>query len=61
MKTLRVTRNPDEFRYVLVLVDYNPYSKLFDTDRLRDLPFADRLSIFRGGFAMWQKQLATAI
>jgi hypothetical protein len=60
MKTLRVTRNPDEFRYVLVLVDYNPHSKLFDAERLKSLPFADRLSIFHGGFAMWQKQLDPA-
>jgi hypothetical protein len=59
MKTLSVTRDLDEFRFVLVLVDYNPYSKLLDLDRLRDLPFANRLSIFRGGFAMWQNQLDT--
>jgi hypothetical protein len=57
MKTLRVTRDPGEFQYVLVLVDYNPYSKLLDLERQRDLPFADRLRIFHGGFAMWQNQL----
>jgi hypothetical protein len=61
MRTLRVTRDPGKFQYVLVLVDYNPYSKLLDLERLRDLPFADRLSIFHGGFAMWQKKLAAAI
>ena len=59
MKTLKVSQDPKEYQYVLILIDYNPYSRLLDLDRFQHLPFADRLSIFHAGFAMWQKNFET--
>jgi hypothetical protein len=44
----------------LILVDYNPFSTLLDLDRLKQLPFADQIRIFSGGFGMWQQNLEAA-
>ncbi len=43
----------------MVLIDYNPYSKLFDLEALRALPFASQIRVFYGGLAMWQTNLKT--
>ena len=53
MKTLSFAREIDKFQFVLVLVDYNPNSKLFSPDKLAQLPFAGQVRVFQGGFAMW--------
>ncbi|MFQ5809942.1 MAG: hypothetical protein ACE5JM_10015 [Armatimonadota bacterium] len=55
LKTLTVSRRIEDVRYVVVLVDYNPWSKLLDLDLLRDLEFGDRIDIFHVGFALWRR------
>lgn len=56
MKTLKFSRDIDDFQFILILVDYNPYSSLYKLDRLAKLSFAGQIKIFRGGFAMWEKE-----
>ena len=56
MKTLVFSRDIDQFQFILILIDYNPYSSLYKLDRLTQLPFANQIKIFRGGFAMWEKE-----
>ena len=53
MKTLTFARKIDQFQFVVILVDYNPKSKLFGRNQLAALPFANQVRIFRSGFAMW--------
>jgi hypothetical protein len=57
MKTLTVARSIEDFQFVLVLVDYNPYSALFDPTNFKDLPFAKQVKLFYSGFAMWEPNL----
>jgi hypothetical protein len=59
MKTLRLSRAIERFQFILVLVDYNPYSTLLDLKRLADLPFADQVKVFFTGFAMWETNLTS--
>jgi hypothetical protein len=59
MKTLTIDRKPKSFQFILAMVDYNPYSRRLDLDLLRQLPFADQLWIFMGGFAMWKPRSET--
>jgi hypothetical protein len=59
MKTLRFAREIEHFQFALVLVDYNPHSALFDESRLKALPFARQVRLFRMGFAMWQHDSAS--
>ena len=54
MKTLTFAREIDHFQFVVILVDYNPKSKLFGRSQLAALPFANQVRIFRSGFAMWE-------
>lgn len=56
MATLRVTLDTEKFQYVVVLIDYNPHSGLFEQARreLAEVRFADRVRLFHTGFAMWQ-------
>ena len=53
MKTLTFSREIDLFQFLVVLVDYNPKSKLFGRSQLSTLPFANQVRIFESGFAMW--------
>ncbi len=55
MKTLEFSPDIDQFQFILILVDYNPYSSLYKLDKLAQLSFANQIKIFRGGFAMWEK------
>jgi len=57
MKTLRFTRDIDQFLFILILVDYNPFSKLFHEEKLANLSFIDQIRIFHSGFAMWESKL----
>jgi hypothetical protein len=57
MRTLRFARDITKFQFVLVFVDYNPNSTLLNLDGLAELPFADQIRVFRGGFAMWEQNI----
>jgi len=57
MKTLTFARDIARFQFVLALVDYNPNSALLDLASLTQLPFADQVKVFFGGFAMWQQNV----
>ncbi len=59
MKTLVFSRDIKQFQFILILVDYNPYSSQLDLSKLKELPFADQVRVFRTGFAMWENQLQT--
>lgn len=59
MKTLVFSRNIEQFQFILILVDYNPYSSKLDLSKLEELPFADQVRVFKTGFAMWENQLQT--
>ena len=57
MKTLVFAKDIEDFQFILVLVDYNPFSRKLDLNRLAALPFADQIRVFHGGFAMWRRNL----
>jgi hypothetical protein len=59
MKTLKISRDIEEFQFILFLIDYNPFSHLLDEAKLAVLPFANQLRIFRGGFALWNENLSS--
>ncbi len=59
MKTLTISRDINHYQFILVLVDYNPYSQLFDSQKLAALPFAKQIKVFCGGFALWEKELVS--
>jgi hypothetical protein len=45
------------FIFILILIDYNPYSTKLDLQSLANLPFANQIKVFFGGFAMWQQNV----
>jgi hypothetical protein len=53
MKTLAFSREIEQFQILLILIDYNPNSKLFDKAKLARLPFAGQVRVFKTGMAMW--------
>ena len=57
MKTLSISRDINQFQFILVLIDYNPHSSLLNMGKLMGLPFANQLKIFNTGFAMWELNL----
>ena len=57
MKTLKFARGINKFQIVLILVDYNPNSKLFDIDKLSRLSFVSQIRVFYTGFAMWGSRM----
>lgn len=59
MKTLKINKDIDTFQFILVLVDYNPFSKSLDLEKLKSLPFAKQVKVFYGGFAMWERNLSS--
>jgi hypothetical protein len=54
LKDIRISRNPDDVRFGIVLVDYNPASRALDLKRLSELPFSKQIDIFHVGFGLWQ-------
>jgi hypothetical protein len=57
MKTLTFSRDIKDFQFILVLVDYNPYSSLLAMEEIRKLPFADQVKVFHTGFGMWKENV----
>jgi hypothetical protein len=57
MKTLTISREIKTFQFILFLVDYNPFSKHLNIEKLKNLPFANQVRIFQGGFALWGKNI----
>lgn len=57
MKTLTFSRDIAQFQFILILVDYNPNSSMFNPESLASLHFANQVKVFRGGFAMWQQNV----
>ena len=57
MKTLRFARGIEHFQFLLILIDYNPYSRLLNWASLESLPFASQIKVFFGGFAIWEQKL----
>ena len=56
LKNLPVTKDINQFRFVVVLVDCNPNSRLLDVD-LDALPFAEQVDVFKLGLGLWKKNL----
>jgi len=54
LQTLTFARDIERFQFILILVDYNPNSKMLKLRNLENLPFSKQIKVFRGGFAMWQ-------
>ena len=63
MKTLTVSTKLERFEFIIVLVDFNPFSTLFEEAEasLATLSFAPQIKIFRTGFALWQQSLKSPI
>ena len=59
MKTLKISKDINSYQFILVLVDYNPFSKSLDLEKLEALPFAKQVKVFYGGFAMWERNLSS--
>lgn len=55
MKTLKISRDFSRFQFILFLIDFNTYSKIFNIEKVKALPFANQIRIFTGGFAMWNQ------
>lgn len=53
MRTLRFSPDIEQFRFILIMVDYNPFSQLLHLDKLSQLSFAAQIRVFYSGFAIW--------
>jgi hypothetical protein len=60
LKTLQISSDFDKTQFILILVDYNPFSTLLDLEGLKQLPFARQIKILYSGFGMWQQNLEAA-
>ncbi|MCL5960058.1 MAG: hypothetical protein M1358_12240 [Chloroflexi bacterium] len=54
LETLSVSRSKKDLRFGVVLVDYNPHSKLLNIDALSKLEFSERIDLFYVGFGLWR-------
>lgn len=54
LQEIRICRDPEDVRFGIVLVDYNPASKALDLEKLASLPFSGQIDIFHVGFGLWQ-------
>ncbi len=60
-KFLKATIDNDreKLMIVIILIDYNPYSKLYNQevkDQLKNFHFRKQIFIFKAGLAMWQNE-----
>ena len=54
LRTLKIKPRKSDIRFGVVLVDYNPNSRLLDTAALDALDF--RVDVFHVGFGLWQER-----
>jgi hypothetical protein len=57
LKSLTFTRKISGFQFIIILIDYDPNSSLFNLDILKKLPFAKQIKVFNSGFAMWYQNM----
>mgnify|MGYP001102406019 FL=1 len=57
LKTLTLSPDLNNYRFILLLVDYNPNSQLFARSTLARLPFASQVRVLHTGFALWDSNL----
>lgn len=57
LKTLKISKNIDDVKFIIALIDYNPNSNLFDIGKLNKLHFSNQIKIFDCGFAIWDNYL----
>lgn len=56
-KKANIENDSKKLRIIIILIDYNPYSQLYNEDveaRLKGLPFCKNIYVFKTGLAMWQ-------
>jgi hypothetical protein len=59
LKTLSVSNDINDAVIIVVLIDYNPHSLLFDENKLKALPFKNQIRLFKTGLGMWNNNLKT--
>lgn len=57
LKTVKISPDLEDYRFILAFVDYNPRSSLLDLEKVRQLPFADQVLVLYGGFGIWERNL----
>ncbi|HEX2998546.1 MAG TPA: hypothetical protein VHP14_27235 [Anaerolineales bacterium] len=57
MKKLTFSQNIEDFQFIVILVDYNENSSLFEPGNLQKLPFASQVKVFYTGFGMWSQNV----
>jgi hypothetical protein len=57
LKTLKISNNIDDVRFIIALIDYNPNSKLFSRTKLQSLPFSSQIQLFNSRLAIWENEL----
>jgi hypothetical protein len=57
LKTLKFSRDIRQVQLILFLIDYNPFSKRLDLEKLKGLPFANQIRMIQTGFALWEQKL----
>jgi len=56
MKTMSISNRIDDAQFIIILVDYNPYSLRLKKSDLKQLDFSAQIKIIYKGFALWQKE-----
>jgi len=57
LRTLEISPNLEDYKFVLALVDYNPHSSLLDLSMIKELSFASQIKVLYGGFGIWEENL----
>lgn len=57
LKTLKISNDINKVKFIIALIDYNPYSKLLDVEKLKKLTFSNQIEIYNCGLAIWDKNL----
>lgn len=55
MNNLIFLDQPQDFLYILSLIDFNPNSKLLDPKSFEGKPFTDQIRVFSSGLGMWNQ------
>jgi len=57
--TLKISTDLSDFQFIVILIDYNPYSALFDEAKakLKQLSFAKQIRLRRCGLALWEQDV----
>lgn len=57
LKKVPIESSFEKFHFIIVLIDFNPRSKLFYSEGIKELPFRNQIKLMKSNIGFWEANL----